>query len=121
MENFICLRDYTGLIQLAPNEILRLEGDRNYTHVLLTDGRRYLFSKTISHILEQMPEGTLLRISKSHAINPTYLQSIFLRRHHRCVYLTSGEKFEVSRRRAQEMRRQSKQQSSIALGLNKAA
>jgi DNA-binding LytR/AlgR family response regulator len=110
MENLISFRDCSGFIHLFPDEILRLEGDRNYTHVLLTDGRKLLFSKTIGYLLERMPEGTLLRISKSHAINPTYLQRIFLRRHHRCVYLTSGEKFEVSRRRAQEMRRLSKQQ-----------
>lgn len=111
MENCIILRDCSGFIHLLPDEILRLEGDRNYTHVLLTDGRKLLFSKTIGYMLERMPEGTLMRISKSHAINPTYLQSVFLRRHQRYVYLTSGEKFEVSRRRAQEMRRRSKLQS----------
>ncbi|RDB06230.1 LytTR family DNA-binding domain-containing protein [Runella aurantiaca] len=118
MENCIILRDCSGFIHLLPDEILRLEGDRNYTHVLLTDGRKLLFSKTIGYLLELMPEGTMLRISKSHAINPTYLQSIFLRRRQRYVYLTSGEKFEVSRRRAQVMRKQSKQQSRVTSKLD---
>ena len=111
MENFISIRDFNGFVQLAPGDILRLEGDRNYTYVLLTNGRKYLFSKTISYLLEQMPEGALWRISKSHAINPTYLKSIFLRSRQRYVYLTSGEKIGISRRKAQEMRKQSKEEA----------
>jgi len=114
MENCIILRDCSGFIHLLPEEILRLEGDRNYTYVLLTNGRKYLFSKTIGYLLEQMPEGALLRISKSHAINPTYLKSIFLRSRQRYVYLTSGEKIGISRRKAQEMRKRSKQLSRVS-------
>lgn len=108
MDNLIRFRDYTGFVHFAPEEILRLEGDRNYTYVVLTDGRKHLFSKTIGYLLGLMPDGMLLRISKSHAINPVYLEDVFLRRRQRYVYLTSGEKLEISRRKAQKMRKESK-------------
>lgn len=108
MKNLICFRDYTGFVHFTPEEILRLEGDGNYTYVVLADGQKRLFSKTISYLLGLMPDGMLLRISKSHAINPVYLESVFLRRRQRYVCLASGEKLEISRRKACEMRKQSK-------------
>lgn len=108
MENLIRFRDSTGFVHFAPEEILRLQGDGNYTQVVLADGRKLLLSKTISYLLELMPEGMLLRISKSHAINPVYLESVFLRRRQRYVCLASGEKLEISWRKAREMRKQSK-------------
>lgn len=108
MENFIRYRDTTGFLRLAPEEILRLEGSGNYTQVVLADGRKFLLSKTISYLVGLVPDGMLLRISKSHAVNPVYLESIFLHRRQRYVCLASGEKFEISRRRACEMRKQSK-------------
>jgi two-component system, LytTR family, response regulator len=108
MENPIRFRDSTGFVHLAPEEILRLEGDGNYTQVVLADGRKFLLSKTISHLLGRIPNGMLLRISKSHAINPVYLESVFLRHRQRYVCLSSGEKLEISRRKATEMRKKSK-------------
>ena len=108
MENLIRFRDTSGFVHLIPEEILRLEGDGSYTQVFLINGRKVLLSKTISHLLGLMPDGTLLRISKSHAINPVYLERIFLRSRQRYVCLASGEKLEISRRKACEMRKQSK-------------
>lgn len=115
MENLIRFRDTGGFVHLAPEEILRLEGNGNYTQVVLADGRKFLVSKTISYLLGLMPDGVLLRISKSHAINPLYLESVFLRRRQRYVCLASGEKIGISRRKACEMRKQSKKFLSYSI------
>lgn len=109
MKQLIYLRNQTGLVHLAADEIIRFEGEGNYTYVWMADGRKYLFSKTISCLLEMIPEGALIRISKTHAVNPAFLESVFLRCRQRYVCLSSGERLEVSRRRAQQMRKDFKQ------------
>lgn len=51
------------------NQIAYLQGDGNYTRVLLLDGRALLFGTTLSRMQRQhWPE--FIRVHKSYAVNP---------------------------------------------------
>jgi two-component system LytT family response regulator len=91
--------------QLEIDNILYLEADINYTHVVFTDGKRLLLSKNLGFLLTLLPEVTFLRLNKSHAINVTYVHLMKLGRHQRFVRLCTGQEFEISRRRATGIRK----------------
>jgi two-component system LytT family response regulator len=91
--------------QLEIDNILYLEADINYTHVVFTDGKRLLLSKNLGFLLTLLPEVTFLRLNKSHAINVTYVHLMKLGRHQRFVRLCTGQEFEISRRRAIEIKK----------------
>lgn len=87
------------------NKVLYLEADLNYTTVVFTNGRQLVLSKTIAHLFAGMPETLFVRISKTHVVNVGYVRLMSLKRQQRYVRLSTGQKFEVSRRRATELRK----------------
>lgn len=91
--------------QLEIDNILYLEAEINYIHIVFVDGRRLLLSKNIGFLLTLLPEVTFLRLNKSHAINVAYMHLMRLERQRRFVRLSTGQEFEISRRRATWMRK----------------
>lgn len=91
--------------QLEIDNILYLEGECNYTYVVFVDGGRLLLSKNVGFLITLLPEVTFLRLNKSHAINVAYVHLMKLERHQRFVRLCTGQEFEVSRRRAIEIKK----------------
>ncbi len=91
--------------------ILYLEGDGNYTNVVFTNGRRLLLSKNIASLLALLPEALFLRLSKTHAVNTAFMHTVHVKGYSRYVQLSTGHKFDVSRRRACEMRKAQKNTS----------
>ena len=59
----------------TPAEILRLEGDNNYTWVIFVDGSRQLISQTLKRYAGS--QQGLLRIHKTHVVNPNYIQQVY--------------------------------------------
>ncbi|AXE16922.1 hypothetical protein DR864_03835 [Runella rosea] len=96
------------------DSILYLQGDSNYTSVVFTNGQRLLLSKNIASLLTLLPETLFLRLSKTHAVNTTYLDKMHLKGYSRYAQLNTGQKFEISRRRASEMRKAKKAASFFA-------
>lgn len=88
--------------------ILYLEGDGNYTNVVFTNGRRLLLAKNIASLLALLPETLFLRLSKTHVVNTAYMHAVHIKGYSRYVQLSTGHKFDVSRRRACEMRKAQK-------------
>lgn len=95
----------TPRMQIDLDTVLYLEGEGNYTFVVLTDGRRLLLSKSISFLLPRLPADFFLRLSKKHVINLSFLNVISFNNQERHVRLSTGLELEVSRRRATQMRR----------------
>jgi len=62
-----------GAIFFSPSEIIRCEGDRNYTWFFLTNNRKHLSSKTIKEYEELLSNHDFLRIHKSHLVNMSFI------------------------------------------------
>ncbi|MBL0339885.1 MAG: response regulator transcription factor [Bacteroidetes bacterium] len=91
-----------GMQFLTINEIIRLEGDRNYTNFVLTNNRKILSSKTLKEYEEILVEKGFLRVHKSHLVNRSFISSIS---NDGNLNLKDDSLIEVSRRRMAEIRR----------------
>jgi DNA-binding LytR/AlgR family response regulator len=95
---------YLSQITELAAEIMYLEGERNYTYIYWTNGERVLFSKSISVIMERLPENSFLRISKQHCVNRAYVVSYSRRAGKRVARLSTNLLLQVSRRRVSNIK-----------------
>lgn len=54
-------------------EIVRLQGDGNYTWIHLVDGKKYLIAVTLKRWTERLPD--FLRLNKTDLVNPVWVLS----------------------------------------------
>jgi two-component system, LytTR family, response regulator len=85
-------------------DIIRLEADRSYTHIHLTNKKPFIASKTLRHFEEMLDEFQFIRTHKSHLVNPRHITRIS--NDNEFVLLTDGTKVEVSRRKKEEVLQQ---------------
>jgi len=64
-----------GSVHLRIADIVRLEGDRNYTRIVLADGQIFLTSKSLSFYVPQLPED-FVRVHKSHLLHRQYIRTM---------------------------------------------
>ncbi len=64
-----------GSVHLHIADIVRLEADRNYTRIILTNGQVFLTSKSLSFYAPLLPED-FVRIHKSHLLNRQYISTM---------------------------------------------
>jgi two-component system, LytTR family, response regulator len=83
------------------NEIIRLEGESNYTKIYFLNNKKVLASKTLKEYDELLSDHGFIRTHKSHVINKQHVVS----------YLSDGfltmidqSKVEISRRRQHEIK-----------------
>ncbi len=93
----IILPRFNGFAVYKFNEIIRLEADRGYTKVFLSDKRVETISKTLGHF-EKLKCKYFLRIHKSHIINLFHLKE-FSYTDGGCAILKDGSQINISRRR----------------------
>ncbi len=75
IKDTIALSASQGLFFVKINDIMYLEGDNCYTHVIMNDGKKYLVSKTLSNFDEILTEdNTFFRAHKSFVINLNYIK-----------------------------------------------
>lgn len=89
-----------GHYQLPFADIVFIEGQGNYTVFHSRDGQRILTSKSLSFYRDKLP-AQLMRVHKSYFVNLLYVNAF----DGEFVYLTSGQRLPVSRRR-QEVKKQ---------------
>lgn len=90
------------LVQLS--NIIRIEGDNNYSTFYLNNGSKILVSKTLKEYEERLEQQHFFRIHKSHIINLNYLSKL-LKEDTLLVQLSDGTQLEVSIRRRAELLR----------------
>ena len=90
----------TGAIFLSPAEIIRLEGEGNYTRFYMSNLQKHISSKTIKEYEEILSEHHFIRIHKSHFINKDYVESYL---NEGSVILKDKTTLPVSRQRKQEV------------------
>jgi two-component system, LytTR family, response regulator len=63
-------------IFFAPEEIIYIEADGNYTNIYLSDEQKVISSYHLGKIQELLPAGQFIRISRKHIINFNYLHKV---------------------------------------------
>jgi len=85
---------------LKPGDITCLEGEGNYTFIYTCRGKRYLVSKTLKSLTEQLDES-FLRVHKSFIINTDYIAERL--DDDRIIRMSCGKEAMVSRRKIKEI------------------
>ena len=85
---------------VSPDELIRCEGERNYTWFYLTDNRKHLSAKTIKEYQDILEKKGFLRIHKSHLVNKKYVEYYL---GEGAVLLKDKTKLPVSRQRKEEV------------------
>jgi two-component system, LytTR family, response regulator len=91
-----------GMRFFPVSEIIRLEGERNYTQFHFTQGRKYLSSKTLKEYDDILSEKGFIRIHKSHLVNSAFIQVVD---NEGKMTLRDGSQVEVSRRRLADVKK----------------
>jgi two-component system LytT family response regulator len=88
---------------VSVKDIIRLEGDSNYTYIITTTGGKYHTSKTLKDYEELLQAHTnFIRVHKTHMINLDHLVK-FIKNDGGHIIMSDGSKVEVSRRKKQEL------------------
>jgi two-component system LytT family response regulator len=75
IKDTIALSSAQGLHFVKLGEIMYMEGDNCYTHVMMKDGRKFLVSKTLANFDDLLTEdGSFFRAHKSFIINLHYIK-----------------------------------------------
>lgn len=82
------------------SEIVRCEADSNYTCLVLTDGRKFISSKTLKEYDEILNNKGFIRVHKSHLVNVNFIQKL---NNLNQLILKDGSTVEISRRRKDEV------------------
>lgn len=85
---------------LKPDEITCLEGEGNYTFIYTCRGKRYLVSKTLKNLTENL-DKSFLRVHKSWMINTDYIAERL--EDDRIIRMSCGKEVSVSRRKTKEI------------------
>jgi len=89
-----------GTFFYFPDEIIRLEGESNYTRLFFSGKKPMLVSKTLKDYEELLAGHGFIRVHKSHLINKKHVVNYT---NDGCLVLADQSKVEVSRRRKEEV------------------
>lgn len=89
-----------GTFFYSPGEMIRLEGESNYTRFIFTNGKILLTSRTLKEYEEILSGHGFIRIHKSHIINKAHVVSY---NNDGTLLLSDHSKVEISRRRKEEV------------------
>lgn len=89
-----------GTFFYAPEEIIRLEGEGNYTRFFFQSRKPLLLAKTLKDYEELLLQYGFIRVHKSHIINRSCIASMSA---DGWLVLQDGARIKVSRRRKEEV------------------
>jgi two-component system, LytTR family, response regulator len=92
----IALPHQDGVIFVELKNILYCEADDNYTRFFVTNGQKYLVSKTLRDIQETLEERNFLRVSRQHLINLDHIAK-FMKGEGSYVVMSDGASITVAR------------------------
>lgn len=97
----LALSTSEGVFFFVPAEIIRLEGENNYTRFIFNNRKPMLVSKTLKEYDDLLKEYGFIRIHKSYIINRYFIVSIEKDGY---IKMKDGAMVEISRRRREEVR-----------------
>lgn len=87
-----------GIYFVYLKDIVRFEGEDNYTHIFLKTGERITASKTIKAYEDMLGSANFFRVHKSHVINLNFMKK-FVKGDGGFLVMEDGKQIDVSRRR----------------------
>ena len=87
-----------GIYFVYLKDIVRFEGEDNYTHIFLRTGERITASKTIKAYEDMLSGANFFRVHKSHVINLNFMKK-FVKGDGGFLVMEDGKQIDVSRRR----------------------
>jgi len=91
-----------NFVKLA--DIVRCEADNNYTLFYLTEGKKFLVTRTLKEYENLLKEKSFVRVHQSHLVNLNFVSS-YIKGEGGSVIMEDGTKVEVSRRKKEEFLR----------------
>lgn len=88
---------HTGRRWVSLQQIVRLEGEGNYTQFFFADGSRLVVALTLKRLLARLPTGQFVRLHRKHVVNWAFIAGIRQRNH--VVVLFTGDEISIARRR----------------------
>ncbi len=86
--------------KMPMHQIVRLEGEGNYTMIHFADGSQLMVSLTLKKMESRLSPKVFVRPHKKNIINLLYLEGIHPNPQQLSVSLVNGHRVEVSRRKA---------------------
>lgn len=87
-----------GIYFINIKDIMRCEGEDNYTHIFLIGGEKITVSKTIKEYEKLLTPVNFYRVHKSHVVNLNFITK-FVKGEGGYLIMDDGKMIEVSRRR----------------------
>lgn len=97
----ILLPCHSCMISIAFDDIVHLEGIRNYTIFYLTDGSLQISARTLKVFEQELPFKQFYRTHKSHLINLKHLYQ-YDTDEHKFAIMSNARKVLISRRKRKE-------------------
>ena len=102
----LALSTMDGVHFFNTEQIIRLEGENNYTRFFFSDQRPLLISRTLKEYEEILHDHNFLRVHKSHLVNKAFVKHLDKEG---MLWLTDGSSLVVSRRKKDEVLRELKE------------
>ncbi len=97
----IALPTREGYIFVSLDDIIRCEGDGNYTAFIFLNGEKVLVSKTLKEFESTLSDFNFVRVHKSHLINLKHVKK-YIRGEGGTVFMVDNSEIEVSRRNKED-------------------
>lgn len=98
----IALPTMEGLEFVEAKDIIHCQSDGNYTHIFLTDGSKYLISRTLKETEELLAGLNFLRVHHSHTINLDHIKK-YVKGDGGYLIMSNNATINVSRSRKEEL------------------
>lgn len=103
----LALNTMEGVFFFEPADIIRLEGESNYTRFFFTSHKPILVSRTLKEYEDILVDYDFIRAHKSHLVNKRFVKSLDKEG---LLWLTDGSHIIVSRRKKEEVLKELKDQ-----------
>ena len=97
----LILQTQEGEMRLVLKDIVRIEGERNYSYIYLANNKKKLASKTLGDLEELLNDKGFFRCHKSHLINHSHINSY---PNSITILASDGTEIPIARRKKEEFK-----------------
>ena len=95
------LQTQEGELNLTLKNIIRIEGERNYSYIYLTNGKKKLIAKTLADFEDLLKDKRFFRCHKSFLVNDFHINSV---RNSTNLVMSDGLEIPISRRKKDDFK-----------------
>ncbi|MEM6724866.1 MAG: LytTR family DNA-binding domain-containing protein [Bacteroidota bacterium] len=97
-EHELVLHTHDGDLYLRIKDIVRIEGERNYSFVILKNKKKHLVSKTLADLEDLLEGKSFFRSHRSYLVNGMHIESY----NNTLITLSDGVEVPIARRKKEE-------------------